>query len=782
MTFAVLTVKHESGFCLWNCADYDYHVGKSPFKGDLIGDFIAACEAEEIIPGAHYSIPDEHNEGAVRFEGPVTNLYFDLIKKQVGELHMKYPGLRLQLFDVSGRLSEVQWEELVQLLHRIKPSCVLLDWTRPRMVHYEAETVIRGWFWKPTAGMAYDRQLVAQYSRAQAAGKAFLLNIGPDQAGRVPEDQVALLGAIKEAMARSENLASSAGKMKEQHDGSLDGIGLTVEKRGSELRIQEVLENSPAAKTNLKAGQVITAINGLPVANMKMEDVLKLLRGPPDSTLELAVAFPGSPTPQRVQLIRGAPGTVDNALRPLDTLSDLLTSSSFTEESPFIVPSDPVEKQRLVKQVRGYMALPPEQVRAHPAAADFPGVVRAGSPRVTRVISVHGPRVRAPADALYAGLKHGWQSTGLYANAGEIVTVTPQSPLTAGTTVTIMVGCHTDQLFNNAVTQWKRFPILTRSFKLSSEPTPVASAFGGPLFVAVELANGDSAADLKLDLRFANAVEAPYFVLDRTSPDDWKHNRSAPAPWAELVGHNTILHVPTSLVRAMSFPAPLLEWWDKVVGAQDALIGWPARMAQERVVTDRQISVGGMHAGYPFMCTLGSAAKITDLADLSENGDWGFFHEVGHNHQSLAWTFPGQTEVTVNFFSLYCTEHIIHKSNPALSGERLLRRLDRRLGNPPSTDPFDQLAPFVVLISKYGWTPLQKTLASYQTAPVAPDAPQGLRQAEFIGRYSRNAKADLTHFFKQIGYDCPDSLSAELGSLPAFDCSAWRAKFAAAQR
>ena len=39
MTFAVLTAKHESGFCLWDSQDYSYDVGGSPFKGDIIGGF-----------------------------------------------------------------------------------------------------------------------------------------------------------------------------------------------------------------------------------------------------------------------------------------------------------------------------------------------------------------------------------------------------------------------------------------------------------------------------------------------------------------------------------------------------------------------------------------------------------------------------------------------------------------------------------------------------------------------------------------------------------------------
>jgi hypothetical protein len=679
MTFAMLTAKHESGFCLWNCADYDYQLGKSPFKGDIIGDFIAACQAEGIVPGAHYSIPDEHNEGAVRFDGPVSNLYFELIKKQVADLHAQYPRLRLQLFDASGRLSPAQWEELVQLMHRINPSCILLDWMRPGVVSYDADTVIRGWLWRPTERLLSAGQLVARYFQARAVGKAFILNIGPDQEGHVPETQVAVLGEVKEAIARAENEVSST--------------------------------------------------NGS--------------KAPPSG--------------------------------PVDALSQVLTSSSFTEELPFIVSVNPAVRQLLVQQVQDYMALPPAQVRAHPAAADFPGVARAGAPRVDRMVSFRGPRVRVPADALYAGLKQGWQSTGLYANAGEIVTVTPQSPLPDGAVVKIMVGCHTDQLFNRTITEWKRFPMLTRSFTLGSEPTPIASAFGGPLCVAVELSNDDSAENFKLDLHFANAVEAPYFVLGQTSPDDWKQTRTAPAPWAELVGHNMILHIPSARVRALSFPAALLEWWDKVVATQDALIGWTGRLGQERVVTDRQISVGGMHAGYPFMCTLGTAAKIVDLTDLSRHGDWGFFHELGHNHQSLSWTFPGQTEVTVNFFSLYCEDQLLHQRNPQLVGKTLLQRLDRRLDIPPSADPFDQLAPFVVLIGKYGWEPLRETLASYQTAPVAPNAPLPSRQAEFIRRYSRHAKVDLTRFFQLIGYDCLDDLGAELGSLPAFDLIAWRA-------
>ena len=449
-----------------------------------------------------------------------------------------------------------------------------------------------------------------------------------------------------------------------------------------------------------------------------------------------------------------------------------------TAKAPFTVPTDPAAKKILVQQIKDYMALPPAQVRAHPAAADFPGIAPAGSPRVTRVVTVHGPKMHGPDSALYAGRKDGWQSTGLYANAGEIVTVTPVGALPAGVTVEIQVGCHTDRLFNDKIDKWKRFPSIARSFPLTQQATPVANAFGGPLFVSVKNAKGATSGELNIGLRFANAVEAPFFVLGKTSLADWKKIRQAPAPWGELVGRGMILHSPAAQVRNMEDPTALLEWWDKVIAAEDGLVGWPARAAQERVVPDRQISAGWMHSGYPFMCHLASAPMITDLAALRTKGDWGFFHELGHNHQSADWTFSGQTEVTVNFFSLYCMEHIVGKptgtGHGALDGEKLFKALDRRLGTPPSTDPFDQLAPFVVLLRKYGWEPLQKTLVSYQAAPLARKMPEPQRQAEFVRRYSRNAKADLTGYFKQLGYACPDELCTELKALPAFDYAAWR--------
>ena len=58
------------------------------------------------------------------------------------------------------------------------------------------------------------------------------------------------------------------------------------------------------------------------------------------------------------------------------------------------------------------------------------------------------------------------------------------------------------------------------------------------------------------------------------------------------------------------------------------------RARPERYVTDVQISAGYMHAGYPIMTHLDAAARFVDLrASGRRKGDWGLFHEMGHNHQ-----------------------------------------------------------------------------------------------------------------------------------------------------
>ena len=128
-------------------------------------------------------------------------IYFSLIKKQLMELHTKYPGLRLQAIDSSERFSPEQWDEITEAIKQVNPRCQIIDHSKGGVVHYADATVNQGWMWRANQKMNPAAQLFNAYNKAQSAHQAFILNVGPDPRGEVPENQVAVLKAVKEMIA-----------------------------------------------------------------------------------------------------------------------------------------------------------------------------------------------------------------------------------------------------------------------------------------------------------------------------------------------------------------------------------------------------------------------------------------------------------------------------------------------------------------------------------------------------------------------------------------------------
>ena len=448
-------------------------------------------------------------------------------------------------------------------------------------------------------------------------------------------------------------------------------------------------------------------------------------------------------------------------------------------KTPFAQPAE-AERADLHKSIQAYRALPADPGTAHPAAAEFPGAVDSKE-RVSRPVAydanlIHRWDTAAGNAPNLATSPDAWQETGLYAAPGEVVTVTAGA-LPEGRTVRIVVGCHRDSLLKLA--KWQRFPIITRSFELQPGENKIANAFGGQLFIQVRNAGpakGKAARNAPAkasagaaSLTFANAVAMPTYVLGKDTPESWKQSlASSPAPWVTFVAKHAILHVRRGTAAKIADPKAVTEWWDKAMDLQDDLVALN-RLAPERVVPDIQISAGFMHSGYPFMCFINpSEASIVDIQKLATKGDWGFFHELGHNHQRTDWTFAGQTEVTCNFFSLYCMEKLV--GLPRGTGHGSIKDLDgnmaKRLANPPNMGAFEQLAPFIVLLHAHGWEPLRTTLRSYAETPARGDA--AAKQNAFVVRYGLAAKSDVSDFFGKLGYPVSAETKQALKAFPAF--------------
>lgn len=193
MDFAVLTAKHESGFCLWPAKDMDYSVANSPGKPDVMAAFVAACKAGGIVPGAHYSLVDAHLEGRV-MKGALPPAVLATHRQRLVELHTRYPELRVQILDGSTRLSPPQFEELCAAIKQANPACVVLDEKiEPRHV---VTTVNSTWMWTPDQKIAAGSRMVQLGELAVSAKRPFLLNVGIDRTGAIPENCVAVVKAV----------------------------------------------------------------------------------------------------------------------------------------------------------------------------------------------------------------------------------------------------------------------------------------------------------------------------------------------------------------------------------------------------------------------------------------------------------------------------------------------------------------------------------------------------------------------------------------------------------
>jgi alpha-L-fucosidase len=203
MTFAVMVAKHEDGFCLWPSAVTDYSIAHSPCKMDVLGNFIAACEAEGITPGLFYTPIDVHNEGSFRVRGPIGPPVFNLMKREVVELLKRYPDVRILAIDDARKFSPEQFQELLQAAKQANPQCLFFGEQKSPLCAGElaCAPMVRTWFWHTNAVMAPMQLILGRYNNARSNNVPFTLNFSPDPSGHIPDNQIAMMQRVKELIA-----------------------------------------------------------------------------------------------------------------------------------------------------------------------------------------------------------------------------------------------------------------------------------------------------------------------------------------------------------------------------------------------------------------------------------------------------------------------------------------------------------------------------------------------------------------------------------------------------
>lgn len=104
--------------------------------------------------------------------------------------------------------------------------------------------------------------------------------------------------------------------MQDRQKGTFYGLGILVTKRNDQVTVITPLEGTPAARLGIRAGDVISEVEGVATEDLPLDDVVKRLKGPKGSTVNIKIL--------RVGIEEPIPLTITRAAIPTNSISNVL--------------------------------------------------------------------------------------------------------------------------------------------------------------------------------------------------------------------------------------------------------------------------------------------------------------------------------------------------------------------------------------------------------------------------------------------------------------------------
>ncbi len=121
--------------------------------------------------------------------------------------------------------------------------------------------------------------------------------------------------------------------MNEATQGQFGGLGIEVTKDVSGVRVISPIDDTPAARAGVRAGDIITKIDAEATAEMTLNDAVKLMRGEPGTKIKLEVARKGEMKPLIFQLERATIKTQSVKMKKLADGFGYIRISQFQERT-----------------------------------------------------------------------------------------------------------------------------------------------------------------------------------------------------------------------------------------------------------------------------------------------------------------------------------------------------------------------------------------------------------------------------------------------------------------
>ena len=227
--YLCVTAKHHDGFAMFDSKVSDYTVMHTPFGRDVVKELSEACRRHGLKFCVYYSQMQDWAEpdadgNTWDFDPAKKNFrrYFDSkVKPQVTELLTNYGDIGLIWFDTPYDMPVELCRELQALVHSLQPDCLingrigygLGDYRQmgdneiPVLAYHGAwetpMTLNNTWgYSRIDEAWKSPKTVVKMLIDVVSKGGNLLINVGPDELGRIPQGSVDVLSTVGQWLRR----------------------------------------------------------------------------------------------------------------------------------------------------------------------------------------------------------------------------------------------------------------------------------------------------------------------------------------------------------------------------------------------------------------------------------------------------------------------------------------------------------------------------------------------------------------------------------------------------
>ena len=216
MKYIIITSKHHEGFAMFHSKANAFNIcDATPFGRDPMKELAEACRKYGVGLGFYYShnydwtYPGASGGPEVDQDGnkkTFDDYYHEKCLPQIEEITTNYGDLELVWFDMPGGIPEKYARELVEVVHRNQPNALVSSRVGYGLGDYEthgdSEVPLRnidgiweaidmtnrswGYSWYD-ASWKTPKDILTSLLSVIARGGSYMLNVGPDGEGRIPE-------------------------------------------------------------------------------------------------------------------------------------------------------------------------------------------------------------------------------------------------------------------------------------------------------------------------------------------------------------------------------------------------------------------------------------------------------------------------------------------------------------------------------------------------------------------------------------------------------------------